>query len=117
MTARTNYYQRHIFFCLHHRDDQVACAHHNPLAAQQHCKERLKEMELHGEGKVRVNQSGCLGRCSKGPVAVVYPEGTWYSYVDAEDIDEIVESHLQNGEIVERLLIDVDVDVGDEKFG
>jgi len=36
-------------------------------------------------------------------LAVVYPEGVWYSYVDAADIDEIVESHLKNGQVVERL--------------
>jgi (2Fe-2S) ferredoxin len=37
-------------------------------------------------------------------MAVVYPEGTWYSYVDASDIEEIVESHLKQGQVVERLL-------------
>jgi (2Fe-2S) ferredoxin len=35
---------------------------------------------------------------------VVYPQGTWYSYVDANDIDEIIESHLKRGQVVERLL-------------
>ena len=39
-----------------------------------------------------------------GPVAVVYPEAVWYSYVDEQDIDEIVESHLKNGKVVQRLL-------------
>ena len=38
-----------------------------------------------------------------GPVAVVYPEGVWYSYVDTQDIDEIIDSHLKNGQVVERL--------------
>jgi (2Fe-2S) ferredoxin len=37
-------------------------------------------------------------------VVVVYPEGVWYSYVDHADIDEIVESHLKNGQVVERLV-------------
>jgi (2Fe-2S) ferredoxin len=36
---------------------------------------------------------------------VVYPEETWYSYIDREDIDEIIEKHLIGGEVVERLLI------------
>lgn len=102
------YYQRHIFFCLHHRDNERACAEHNPLLAQQYCKKQLQEAGEHGEGKVRVNRSGCLGRCSKGPVAVVYPEGTWYSYVDEHDIDEIVQEHLLGGRVVERLVIDSD---------
>jgi (2Fe-2S) ferredoxin len=59
---------------------------------------------LAGSGDVRVNKAGCLDRCSAGPVAVVYPEGVWYTYVDKADIDEIVESHLKNGQVVERLL-------------
>jgi (2Fe-2S) ferredoxin len=42
--------------------------------------------------------------CS-GPVAVVYPEAVWYTFVDNEDIDEIVESHLKNGKVVDRLLV------------
>ena len=54
---------------------------------------------------MRVNKAGCLDRCAAGPVAVVYPEGVWYSFVDASDVDEIVESHLKKGEIVERLLV------------
>jgi (2Fe-2S) ferredoxin len=58
---------------------------------------------------VRVNKSGCLDRCAGGPVAVVYPEGIWYTYVDAADIDEIVDSHLERGKVVERLLLPPDV--------
>ena len=45
-----------------------------------------------------------MDRCAAGPVVVVYPEAVWYSYVDLEDIDEIVESHLKNGQVVQRLL-------------
>jgi (2Fe-2S) ferredoxin len=45
-----------------------------------------------------------MDRCAGGPVAVVYPEGVWYTYVDQADIDEIVESHLQNGQVVTRLV-------------
>jgi (2Fe-2S) ferredoxin len=69
----------------------------------------VKKEGLSGPGKVRVNKAGCLDRCAGGPVAVVYPEGTWYSYVDASDIDEIVDSHLKHGTIVERLLLPPDV--------
>jgi (2Fe-2S) ferredoxin len=42
-------------------------------------------------------------------VAVVYPEAVWYTFVDGDDIDEIVESHLKNGQVVERLLLPPDV--------
>ena len=64
---------------------------------------------LAGPGGVRVNKAGCLDRCAGGPVAVVYPEAVWYTYVDPQDIDEIVESHLVNGQVVERLLLAPDV--------
>ena len=65
----------------------------------------MKAAGLAGAGKVRVNKAGCLDRCAAGPVAVVYPEAVWYTYVDASDIDEIVESHLKNGQVVTRLLV------------
>lgn len=101
-----SYYQRHIFFCLNKRDNgEAACADHQAQQAFDHCKARVKAEGLAGPGKVRVNKAGCLDRCAGGPVAVVYPEGTWYTFVDKEDIDEIVESHLKHGEVVERLLL------------
>jgi (2Fe-2S) ferredoxin len=99
------YFKRHIFFCLNERkNNEACCAQHNAQAAFDHCKARVKDLGLAGPGQVRVNKAGCLDRCSGGPVAVVYPEGVWYSYVDQSDIDEIVESHLKNGQIVERLV-------------
>jgi (2Fe-2S) ferredoxin len=70
-----------------------------------HAKKKIKDMGLSGEGKVRVNQAGCLDRCEEGPVCVVYPEGTWYTYVDESDVDEIIESHLVKGNPVDRLKI------------
>ena len=107
MNAQTPapYFKRHIFFCLNERSNgENCCAQHNAQAAFDHCKQRIKALGLSGPGQVRVNKAGCLDRCSGGPVAVVYPEGTWYTYVDSSDIDEIVERHLKNGEVVERLL-------------
>ena len=105
MTQANSYYQRHIFFCLNQREGgEAACAQRGAQAAFDHCKKAVKAAGMAGPGGVRVNKAGCLDRCAAGPVAVVYPEGTWYTYVDAADIDEIVESHLKNGQIVERLL-------------
>ena len=99
------YFKRHIFFCLNERkNNEACCAQQGAQAAFDHCKSRVKALGLAGAGEVRVNKAGCLDRCAGGPVAVVYPEGVWYSYVDSGDIDEIVESHLKNGQIVERLL-------------
>jgi (2Fe-2S) ferredoxin len=99
------YYQRHIFFCLNERKTgEACCASHQAQQAFERCKSQAKDAGLLGPGQVRVNKAGCLDRCSAGPLAVVYPEGVWYSYVDLADIDEIVESHLKNGQVVERLL-------------
>ena len=108
--ASTGYYGRHIFFCLNERKNgEDACANHDAQAGFDHCKSRVKQAGLSGPGKVRVNKAGCLDRCAGGPVAVVYPEAVWYSFVDKEDIDEIVDSHLVNGQVVERLLLPPDV--------
>lgn len=110
MTPPPAYYQRHVFFCVNQRDNgEAACAQHDSMGAFDHCKQRVKALGLAGPGKVRVNKAGCLDRCAGGPVAVVYPEGTWYTYVDKSDIDEIVERHLRDGEIVQRLLLAPDV--------
>ena len=105
-----SYYERHIFFCLNERGNcEACCAQHDAQGAFDHCKEAVKAAGLAGPGAVRVNRAGCLDRCAGGPVAVVYPEAVWYTYVDRDDIDEIVESHLKNGRVVERLLLPPDV--------
>ena len=101
-----SYYKHHIFFCLNERSNgEASCSQHAAQASFEHCKSRVKAAGLAGPGGVRVNKAGCLDRCAGGPVAVVYPEETWYTYVDQHDIDEIVESHLEHGQVVERLLL------------
>jgi (2Fe-2S) ferredoxin len=103
-----SYYKRHIFFCVNDRGDgadRPSCARCGSAGMRDYAKARIKELDLAGEGQVRVNQAGCLDRCESGPACVVYPEGTWYTFVDEEDIDEIVERHLVGGEEVERLKI------------
>jgi len=87
------------------KDARQSCGNCGAEKAQKHAKKRIKELGLSGAGKVRVNQSGCLDRCEEGPVLVVYPEGTWYTYVDNEDIDDIIDTHLVGGKVVERLKI------------
>lgn len=100
------YFKRHIFFCLNQRDNgEDCCADHNAKTGFDHCKARVKAERLAGPGGVRVNKAGCMDRCAGGPVAVVYPEAVWYTFVDESDIDEIVESHLKNGVVVERLVL------------
>jgi (2Fe-2S) ferredoxin len=103
-----SYYQRHIFFCVNDRGadaDRPSCNQCGSALMRDYAKQRVKDLGLAGEGNIRVNKSGCLDRCEEGPACVVYPDGVWYTYVDEDDVDEIIESHLVNGKPVERLMI------------
>lgn len=101
-----SFYKYHVFFCTNQRAPGEGCC--NALGGEKlrtYAKDRVKALGLSAPGQVRINSAGCMGRCDQGPVLVVYPEGTWYTYVDQEDIDEIIDRHLVKGEVVERLKI------------
>ena len=101
-----SHYKYHVFFCCNQREPGDACCNnHGASDIRGYAKYRVKSLKLAGEGKVRINQAGCLDRCDQGPVLVVYPEAVWYTYVDKSDIDEIIDEHLVHGRIVERLRI------------
>ena len=101
-----SHFKYHLFFCTNQRESgEMCCNHHGATAMRDYAKAKVKALGEQIPGKVRVNAAGCLDRCPEGPVLVVYPEATWYTYVDQEDIDEIVDRHLVKGEVVERLLI------------
>ena len=71
-------------------------------------RERL-ETELKAKGledEIKIVHTGCFGLCAHGPVMIVYPEGTFYSRVKADDVPEIVEEHLLKGRVVTRLVYD-----------
>ena len=100
------YYRYHVFFCTNLREDGTACCQRfNAQAMRDYAKQRAKALGIAGPGKVRINNAGCLDRCAEGPVVVVYPDDIWYSYLDQADIDEIINEHLVNGRVVERLKI------------
>jgi len=101
------YYQRHIFFCTNMRTSgKTCCQNCDAQSMRDYAKSRCKELGISGKrDKVRVNSAGCLNRCNEGPVVVVYPDDIWYTYVDQEDIDEIIDEHLLNGRVVKRLQI------------
>ena len=101
-----SYFKHHVFFCCNQRGEGETCC--NALGAteaQTYAKDRIGAMKQNGPGAVRVNKAGCLGRCDNGPVMVVYPEETWYSFIDQEDVEEIIQEHLIGGKVVERLKI------------
>lgn len=100
------HFSHHVFFCCNQRTNGEACCQdHGADALRAYAKARVKALGLAGAGRVRINQAGCLDRCDLGPVLVVYPEGVWYTFVDEQDIDEIITRHLQGGEVVERLRV------------
>lgn len=101
-----NHFQHHIFFCLNKRDDgEECCAVKGAEAAFDYMKSRIKKLGLNGTHKARVNRAGCFDRCAEGPLIVVYPQAVWYTFVDNEDIEEIIQSHLIQGKVVERLVV------------
>ncbi len=102
------YYRKHVFCCVNERPDdhpRGCCKLKGSVRLRNYLKARAKELGL---DDVRVNQSGCLDRCELGPTMVIYPEGVWYSYASAEDIDEILQVHLVEDGRVERLLLHPD---------
>lgn len=102
-----SHFKYHVFFCLNQRENGEACCHtHGAEPAFEYMKSQVKALKLNGKGQVRINRAGCLDRCELGPVLVVYPQAVWYTFVDHDDIDEIIQSHLINGTVVKRLLVD-----------
>lgn len=99
----TPYYRYHVFFCTNDREDGSQSCRGRVM--RDYAKDRVKALKLDGADQCRINSAGCLGRCDSGPLLVVYPEGIWYNWVDEQDIDEIIDSHLQHGRIVERLRV------------
>lgn len=86
-------YNRHIFLCTSSK-----CSQNNQgNQTWNYLKDRLKELGL-SENSVFRSKVGCLRICNEGPIALVYPEGTWYAKVDEERCEEIIQSHLLKGE-------------------
>lgn len=101
------YFDKHVFFCTNQRENgEDCCGNHRAQKARDYVKNKVKALGISGsKNRIRINSAGCMDRCDEGPVIVVYPEGTWYTYVDENDLDEIIEEHLKHGRVVERLRI------------
>ena len=99
---------RHIFLCVK-SSAQACCGGELATRSWEHLKARLKQLGLEGRGGIQRTKADCLRVCVQGPIAVVYPEGVWYTVMDNHDVNEIVESHLKHGQVVDRLVVPADV--------
>ena len=88
--------EKHILVC-----QGTGCTSSKSPEILENFKRIIKEKNIQN---VRVIKTGCFGLCAKGPIVIIRPEDTFYAMVKPEDCEEIIESHIQNGKIVDRLL-------------
>lgn len=96
--------EKHVFVCVQSRP----AGHPRPSCAQKQAAEVAEEFYLQLQqrqlfDKIAVSTSSCFGPCSEGPSVLVYPEGVMYRRVSKDDVAEIFDQHLLNGEPVQRL--------------
>lgn len=97
-------YEHHIFICANQKAaGKACCGEQQGLELVTKFREVLREKGL--QGKVRAQRAGCLDACSKGPALVIYPAGTYYGHVSINDVERIVEEHINQHRVIDDLLL------------
>ena len=96
--------KKHIFVCTSSRPNgqqKGFCHTKSGVDILSNFREEIEERGLGGE--VFISNTGCFGLCEQGPIVVVYPENVWYGSVTPEDVEEIMDEHIEGGNVVKRL--------------
>jgi len=97
-------YDKHIFICTNQRAEgahRKSCGEAHGMEIVDAFKKRLKELNL--PLKLRAQKAGCLDICDYGQTIAVYPDGVFYVGVELADVEEIIQEHIINNRVVERL--------------